>query len=273
MRDATAAVLYGLRHRPGVWLVCGLGWILYGTFSAKGIPLIVYLAGDASFRDQLLPALLPAALPATILGAYPLFGAIFMVTLGGLVIGNEYRWGTVGTLLVQRPSRTTLAAGQAAALGVVTLVTTLGYAVANAVTAVVIAEAVGASTALPAPLPMLGALAGSWLIAFVYAMIGAFVAHLFRSAIAAVGAAIVLVIVLENVVGLLAGFVPAMWAVQYVLPGPSGGALASVLGAPEGTPGLVAVAPAGVAIVVLLAWATLCVAGSVRLLRARDVTA
>ncbi|WP_300009585.1 hypothetical protein [Pseudonocardia sp.] len=272
MTDAIRAVLFGMRYRPGVWLVCGLGWIVYGTFSAKIVPLIIYLTGDPSFRDQLLPTLLPDAIPATVLGAYPLFGAIFMVALGGLVIGNEYRWGTIGTLLVQRASRTEVALSQAAALGVVTFVTSVGYAVVNTVVSLVIAAALGASTALPAALPLLGAVAGSWLIAFVYAMIGGAVAHLFRSAIAAVGAAIVLVIVVENVLGLLAGFLPGVRWVQAILPGPSGGALAAAAGAPAGTPGLVAVAPVGVGIAVLLGWIVVCVGCSVALVRIRDVT-
>lgn len=96
MSDTIRGVLYGMRLRPGVWLVCVLGWIVYGTFSAKVVPLIIDLAGDPSYRDLLLPGLLPAATPGTVLGAYPLFGAVFMVALGGLVVGNEYRWGTVG---------------------------------------------------------------------------------------------------------------------------------------------------------------------------------
>ncbi len=271
MTAAVRGVLYGMRYRPAVLLVCGLGWIVYGTFNAKVVPLIIHLTGDPSYRDLLLPGLLPAAAPASVLGAYPLFGAIFMVLLGGLVVGNEYRWGTVGTLLVQGPSRAEVALAQAAALAVVTLLTTVGYAVGNVVVSLVIATSLGTSTELPPALPLLGAVAGSWLIATVYALIGAAAAHLFRSAITGVGAAVVLVIVVENMLGLLAGFLPAIRWVQAVLPGPSGGALATAAGAAPGTPGLVAVTPVGVGITVLVGWVVVCVAGSVALVRTRDV--
>lgn len=271
MSAALRGVLYGMRYRPGVWVVCGLGWIVYGTFNAKIVPLIIHLTGDPSYRDLLLPGLLPAATPATVLGAYPLFGAVFMVALGGLVVGNEYRWGTVGTLLVQGPSRAQVALAQAAALGIVTLLTAVGYAVVNVVVSLVLAAALGASTALPPALPFLGAVAGSWLIASVYALIGAVAAHLFRSATAAIGAAVVLVIVVENVLGLLAGFLPVLRWVQAVLPGPSGGALAFAAGAPSGTPGLVAVAPVGMGIAVLVGWIVVCLGCCVGLVRNRDV--
>jgi len=67
----------------------------------------------------------------------------------------------------------------------------------------------------------------------------------------------------ENVVGLLAGLVPALRVVRYLLPGPSGGALAVALWASGSTPG-VAVAPAWAAVTVLVGWAVLGVWGSVR---------
>ncbi|MGH3899761.1 MAG: hypothetical protein ACRDTA_16250 [Pseudonocardiaceae bacterium] len=273
MRNAFAAVLDGLRFRPSVWLVCGLGWVLYGAFSARGIPYIIYHVGDTSYRQQLLDGVLPGALPGSLVAPYPLFGAIFMVALGGLVVGNEYRWGTIGTLLVQRPSRTALLLAQAAALAIVTLATALLYSVVNGLAAVAIAQAEGASLTMPGALPLLAALGGAWLIAFVYAMIGMFAAHLFRSAIAAIVTALVLVVGIENTVGLLAGFAPGLRVMQYLLPGPSGGAIASALGAPEGTPGLVAIAPVGAAIAVLLVWAMLCITGSATVLRNRDITA
>ncbi len=268
MNAALRGVLFGMRYRPGVWLVCGLGWIVYGTFSAKVVPLIIHLTGDPSYRDLLLPGLLPAATPGAVLGAYPLFGAVFMVALGGLVVGNEYRWGTFRTLLVQGPSRAEVALAQAAVLGIVAFVTAVGYAVVNVVVAAGIAAALGASTALPPALPLLGAVVGSWLIASVYALIGAVAAHLFRGPMASIGAAIVLVIVVENALGLLSGLLPAVRWVQAVLPGPSGGALAVEAG--SDTPGLVAVAPVGAGIAVLLGWIAVCLAGCVALVRYRD---
>lgn len=79
--------------------------------------------------------------------------------------------------------------------------------------------------------------------------------------------------VLENVVGLLAALVPALRVVRYLLPGPSGGALAVALWASGSTPGVVAVAPAWAAVTVLVGWAVLGVWGSVTVLRRCDVTA
>ena len=71
---------------------------------------------EGSPPEVLLEGTLPERLVQNALSGLPLFGGALVLTLGALVAGGEYGWGTLKTLLVQGPRRLTVLTGQLLAL-------------------------------------------------------------------------------------------------------------------------------------------------------------
>ena len=73
------------------------------------IPYLSYLTGDAQSlggnvpRDNVLASTLPDQLVINTIGGFPVFAGALALVLGALMFGGEYGWGTVKTILTQRP--------------------------------------------------------------------------------------------------------------------------------------------------------------------------
>ncbi|MEK8104812.1 hypothetical protein NKG94_05710 [Micromonospora sp. M12] len=101
------AAWFADRKRPAVWTVT-LTWVALALVFGVGVPYLVHLAlaGDPKQADDaasLLDAVLPGQLVPTGIGLFPLFGGAIVVILGAVVVGNEYRWGTLNLIFTQRP--------------------------------------------------------------------------------------------------------------------------------------------------------------------------
>jgi ABC-2 type transport system permease protein len=279
MSGVLHAELLAARKRPGLWVVGGAWTVLAAVFGMV-VPYIVYLAlrGEPAEAGQdpqdLLAGVLPQQWVSSTASLYPMFGSAMMLILGAVMLGGEYRWGTWNTLLVQRPGRAATVLGKFGAVAVALLGITLAVAAVTAVASALIAVATDHPARWPDAGTVLAGIGAGWLVSLAAAALGAFLAVLFRGTGPAIGVGLVWLLAVENLVSGVVGMVPALEVVQQGLIGPSGGSLASAL-APEGAapttvPGVVSVSGPLTASVVLVAYAVVLTALTVRLIRRRD---
>ena len=195
------AELLKLRKRPATW-VLALVWVavvvLFGyliTYSfvanppepAEDVPPEVQ-AQERAINEAQLEALFPENLLENLFGS-GIFGvgAAVVLILGALTAGSEYGWGTLKTVLSQRPGRLAVLSGKLLALGVFIVVfVALGLAAGGA-SSLVVARLEEAAVAWPS----LGeALRGVGIGSLVFAVWGTFgfgLAVLFRGTPLAIG--------------------------------------------------------------------------------------
>ncbi|MFF5180743.1 ABC transporter permease subunit [Micromonospora sp. NPDC000316] len=265
MIASVRAAWFADRKRPAVWAVT-LTWVAMALGFGVGVPYLVHLAlaSDPKQADNaasLLDAVLPGQLVPTGIGLFPLFGGAIVVILGAVVVGNEYRWGTLNLIFTQRPRRAQVLAGHAVALCALTLLlVALTFAAMAAVTAL-LALLEGRGLDWPPAGDLVAAVGAAWLICSAHASLGYFLAIAFRSTATAIAVGLVWTLVLENAISGLALVLSPLEAVQKLLLAPSSGALAGALGAPSqfegGTPGVIESAGAGLPVTVLLGYVVL----------------
>lgn len=217
MGASFAAELLKLRKRPATW-VLALVWVavvvLFGyllTYSfvanppepAEDVPPEVQ-AQERAISEAQLEALLPENLLENLFGS-GIFGvgAAVVLILGALTAGSEYGWGTLKTVLSQRPGRLAVLSGKLLALGVFIVVfVALGLA-AGAASSLVVARLEEAAVAWPS----LGeALRGVGIGSLVFAVWGTFgfgLAVLFRGTPLAIGLGLAWALAVENTIAAL----------------------------------------------------------------------
>ena len=114
--DVTRAELFKLVRRPAAWTLLAAAAVLSQVFGYL-IPYLSYAGGTAPDRwraprrDSILASTLPDQIVANTLGGFPVFAGALALVFGALVFGSEYGWGTVKTLLTQRPGRIAVLGG------------------------------------------------------------------------------------------------------------------------------------------------------------------
>jgi ABC-2 type transport system permease protein len=191
-----------------------------------------------------------------------------------VVTGGDHRWGTWGTLLVQRPGRATTVVAKAVATAVVLLGVSAAVMGAAAAGSGLVAALAGRPAHWPSPVTVLAGVGAAWLVSMAAASLGGFLAVLLRGPGAAIGVGLLWLLAVEELVSGLSGALPALRAVQRLLIGPSGGSLATAL-APahhvdNSAPGLVSVSGPVTAAVVLVAYVVVLVALSAVVVARRD---
>ncbi len=281
MKGVLRAELLSMRKRPGVWIVGG-GWTLMAVGFGMVVPYIVWLAirnrpaGASGDPQKLISGLLPDEfLPGTV-DLYPMFGSALMLILGAVLAGGDQRWGTWGTLLVQRPQRTTALVGKAVAVAVAVLGITVLVVAVSAGASALVAVLSGRSADWPGAPDLLAGIGAVWLVSMAAASLGIFLAILLRNAGAAIGVGLLWLLAVENLVTGLAGTLTALKWAQRLLIGPSAGSLGAALdptgGANTAVPGVVSVSGPLAASLVLGAYVALCLGLAALLLNRRDVT-
>ncbi|MGH3752513.1 MAG: ABC transporter permease [Pseudonocardiaceae bacterium] len=282
MSHVLSAELLKLRKRPAIWVIVGV-WLAMNLIFAYLIPYLIYRSGSFTGPDgaaapgSLLAGMLPANLVTNVLGGYPLFGGALVLILGGLMSGGEYGFGTLKTLLTQRPQRIEVLGGALAALAVVVLALSVASFAVSAVASGVIAAAESAPGAFPPAAELARGLAAGWLILGMWGLLGALAGIAFRSTALAVGLSLVWALVIES---LIQGFAPALDVfdtVQRALPGVNAGSLVAALATVQGdvtieTPGVTAAVGGTQAVVVLACYVVGAVLVAGLLLARRDVT-
>ncbi|CAG6397822.1 ABC transporter permease [Streptomyces cocklensis] len=280
MNGVLSAELLSARKRPGVWIVGG-AWTVLAVGFGMVVPYIVWLAirnrpvGSSGDPEKLIDGLLPDKFLSGTVDLYPLFGSALMLILGAVLIGGDYRWGTWGTLLVQRPSRNAAVLGKAVATAAAVLCVTVLVVAASAGTSALVAAATGRSAPWPGAATLLAGTGAIWLVAMASASVGVFLSILLRSTGAAIGVGLLWLLAVENLVSGLTGPLPALKGVQRLLIGPCTGSLATALdpsGKPNtSVPGVVSVSGPLTASLVLAAYVVMCLSLSSFLISRRDI--
>jgi ABC-2 type transport system permease protein len=279
--DVTRAELFKLAHRPAAWTLLATAAVLSQVFGYL-IPYLSYAGGSGPMEGASDRAILASTLPdqvvANALGGFPVFAGALALVFGALVCGSEYGWGTVKTLVTQRPGRTAVLGGQfvamaaAVALGVLVL---FGLGAGSA-TAIALAE--DQAIEWPAPLALVRGYGAGLAIMVMWAGLGAMLGVVMRAVALPIGLGVVWVLGVEGLIsGIAASVMTALQPLRDVLPGVNAGSLASAV-MPDRPPGIAA--PPGVtssvaegrAVTTVLCYLVVCFALALWAARRRDVT-
>ncbi|MBA2751387.1 MAG: ABC transporter permease [Actinobacteria bacterium] len=276
MTESFFAEVMKLRRRPAMWVLLSL-WFAMALAFGYVIPYLVYQnppsGGAGVDRQQLLASLVPAGWLGNVVSGFPLFGAAMVLIAGILVVGSEFGWNTMGTLMTQRPRRLEVLSGKLGALAVLVALFELVVFAPGALASAIIARALDAPVDWPHATEMLRVFAGGFLILGAWAAIGVALAVLFRSTALPVGLGLVWLLVIESLVNGFGDQLSALGSLRQALPGTTGGSLAASFASnlPD-TPGVSAVTGPVHAVVVLLVWGIASIVLASVFLRRRDVT-
>jgi ABC-2 type transport system permease protein len=146
------------------------------------------------------------------------------------MFGGEYGWGTVKTMLTQRPGRAKVLAGQLVALGVAMLVAVSVLFALSAASSAVIALVENQAADWPGVVALAQGFAVGWLVLVVWGVLGAALGVLLRGVALPIGLGVVWVLGIENLVSAMASNVlTALRPVRDVLPGVNAGSLVSAV--------------------------------------------
>jgi ABC-2 type transport system permease protein len=276
------AEMIKLTRWPAMWILGAVLLVLAQVFGYL-IPYVGYRSGGGSgfaagqTAAQLLADVLPGRLIPNTLGGFPVFAGAIALTIGALVGGSEYGWGTLKTMLTQRPARSSVLAGKLLSIVTAILVLVLAVFALNAVWSWVIAATEDRPANWPTLLELGRGIGAGWLILGVWSLVGAVLGILFRSTALAVGLGLVWALAVENLVRGFASLIGFLDALQKGFPGTNAGSLVASLGAPTleqpgGTPGVTAAVSGGQAAAVLAAYVVALVMISSVILRRQDVT-
>lgn len=198
--DATRAELAKLLGRPAVWILTAIlvGLILLLGYVALWLVATQVPADElqgGATPDLILEGATPSHVPAQVLGLSSVIGGAVALILGALAVGSEFGWRTLGTVAVQRPSRTTLALGRALALVIASAgLTAAAFVAALAGSALVVAlEPV--DTTAPTAATMIGGFVATVLVLAVLSAVGACLAMLTRGTGIAIGVGLLALLV------------------------------------------------------------------------------
>ena len=281
MRGSYRAELLKLRKWPAMWILAAVLLVLSQVFGYV-IPYVAYRSGGGSgfaageTPAQLLADTLPGRLVPNTLGGFPLFAGAIALIIGALVAASKYGWGTLKTILAQRPRRRSLLAGKLLSMATAILALVLTVFAVNALWSWVIAATEGMPADWPSVLDLGRGIGAGWLILGMWSLLGALLGILFRSTSLAVGLGLVWALAVENLVRGFAGVLGFLDAFQRGLPGVNAGSLVAALGAatldqPGGTPGVTAVVSGPQAVVVLGAYVAALTLVAVVALQRQDV--
>ncbi|MET0928920.1 MAG: ABC transporter permease [Aeromicrobium sp.] len=240
--NVARAELFKLVRRPAAWTLLAAAVVLSQVFGYL-VPYLSYAGGgsgpmDGVPKESILASTLPDQVVASALGGFPVFAGALALVFGALVLGSEYGWGTVKTMLTQRPGRTAVLAGQGVALAVAVAVGVLVLFVLGAVSSTVIAVTQDRPVAFPSVPDLLAGYGAGLAIMLMWAALGGALGVVLRGVALPIGLGVVWVLGVENLVAGVAGSVlTALAPLRDVLPGINAGSLASAV-MPQRPPGV-----------------------------------
>jgi ABC-2 type transport system permease protein len=281
MLGSYRAELLKLRKRSAVWVLFGAGLVLSLIFGYL-LPYLGYVTGDGNQqtdgipRAEVLRGVLPERVLDNTIGGFPVFAGALALVLGAIVVGGEYTWGTLKTILTQRPGRGTLLGGQLLGLLTMVAVWVLGIFVACALCSIGIAAAESAPMDWPGPLTLLEGLGGGWLVLSLWCLAGAVLAVAFRNVALPIGLGVVWILGIETLLaGVVSSLLPDLEVLSDALPGANAGALVfSVTGmsTADAPPGVRDAVSGDRALLTVLGYAAVFVVLAVVSTRRRDVS-
>lgn len=280
LRNLISAEALAVRKRPSTWILLGV-WSTMSLLFGYVLPYVGYAGGEAAFGDselppeQVLASLLPVNFVSTGTQGMPVFGGAIALIFGALLVGSPYGWGVVKTAFTQRASRIRQLAAAVLVTAIAMLFAVVATLLLSAVGSVAIASTEGEAVNFPPLADVLGGLGAGWLILTMWSAAGVLLATITRGTALSIGLGLVWSLVVENLIRGIAGSLDVLAAAQDWLPGANAGSLIAALlpdGAVADTPGVVSVVSGGHAVGVLAAYIVAFIAGSMLLLRKRDVT-
>jgi ABC-2 type transport system permease protein len=281
MSGSYRAEMLKLRKRSAVWVLFGAGLVLSLIFGYL-LPYLGYVTGDENPqtdgvpRGEILRGMLPERVLDNTIGGYPIFAGALALVLGAIVVGGEYTWGTLKTILTQRPGRAAVLAAQFLALATMVAVWVLGIFVACAVCSIGIAAVENGATDWPSVIVVLEGLAGGWLVLLMWCLAGAVLAVAFRNVALPIGLGVVWILGIETLLaGVVSSLLPDLQFLSDALPGANAGSLVfSVTGmaAADAPPGVRDAVGGGRALLTLLAYCAIFAVLAGWTTRRRDVT-
>ncbi|HEY0470155.1 MAG TPA: ABC transporter permease subunit [Kribbella sp.] len=275
------AELLKLRKRSAVWVLFAAGLVLSLIFGYL-LPYLGYVTGDDNQqtsgipRAEVLRGVLPERVLDNAIGGFPVFAGALALVLGVIVVGGEYSWGTLKTILTQRPGRGALLGGQLLGLLTMVAVWVLGIFAACALCSVGIAAAQDAPMNWPGPVDLLRGLTGGWLVLTTWCLAGAVLAVAFRNVALPIGLGVVWILGIEALLaGVVNSLLPDLKFLSDAMPGANAGALVfSVTGmsAADAPPGVRDAVGGERALLTLLGYALVFAALAVITTRRRDIT-
>src|SRR5215210_7011037 len=105
MLASFSAEMLKLYKRPAAWVLLLVALALSQVFNYL-VPYAGYLRAENEWAaEQILARAMPENLIPNSIGGFPLFAGALALTLGAISMGSEYGWGTLKTMLIQRPHR------------------------------------------------------------------------------------------------------------------------------------------------------------------------
>ena len=280
LMSSTRAELLRIRKWPAIWLM-GAVWLVLNLVFGYLFPYLSYVSDKTTFsvegtsRAELISSILPASAPAVVVQGMPMFGGAIILTLGALVAGSGYSWGTWKTVMLQGPRRTAAFGGTILAVLSVVFLIVLATIVVDFGAASLIAAGQSQSLAWPAFSVILQGFGSGLLIMAMWALGGIALGTVARGPALGIGLGLVWALVLENLLrGVSSVLGPFEKAVDW-MPGTASGSLASAIeGAPSvgsGAPGVANVLSGGSATLTLVVYALIFGAIAMLLMRRRDI--
>lgn len=279
--NVARAELFKLVRRPAAWTLLAASAVLSQVFGYL-IPYLSYAGGDSgpmegASKESILASTLPDQLVSNTLGGFPVFAGALALVFGALVFGGEYGWGTVKTVLTQRPGRTAVIGGQFVALTVATAVGVLILFALGSLSSMGIALAQDRSIDFPSLGDLALGYGGGLAIMLMWASLGALMGVLLRGVALPIGLGVVWVLGVENLItGVSSSVLTALQPLRDVLPGVNAGSLASAVmpARPTGIdapPGMNSYVADGRALVTVACYVAVCLAVAMWSYRRRDV--
>lgn len=217
MLGSFRAELLKLRKRPATWVlalvwvavVMLFGYVLTYSFVANAPPPPDDIPEEAQAQQEdFAQAQLDALLPENVLenmfgGGFFGIGAAIVLILGALAAGSEFGWGTMKTILSQRPGKLAVLFGKLLALAVFLVVFVALGLCGAAVASFVVAGFEDAAVEWPAAGDLLRGLGAGALVFAVWALFGFALAVVFRGTALAIGLGLAWALVIENTIAAL----------------------------------------------------------------------
>ncbi len=217
MLASFSAELLKLRKRPATWVlalvwvavVMLFGYVLTYSFVANAPPPPDDIPEEAQAQQEgFAQAQLDVLLPENVLenmfgGGFFGIGAAILLILGALAAGSEFGWGTMKTILSQRPGKLAVLFGKLLALAVFLVVFVALGLCGAAAASFVVAGFEDAAVEWPPAGDLLRGLGAGVLVFAAWALFGFALAVVFRGTALAIGLGLAWALVIENTIAAL----------------------------------------------------------------------
>lgn len=277
MLNSFAAEKDKLLRRPATWIFAVIFVILTVLFGYV-LNYLIYKNPPpntpADIQEGMLDLVLPENSMGNVISGFPLFGGGIALIFGAIVMGSEYRWGTLKTIFLHQPRRLNFIAGKVLAMIMILLIFVLAVFAASEMTSYLIASAESATISWPSFGDIVKTLLVGWYVLVMCAMLGALLAVLFRGTALAVGIGLVYVLVIENMMRGYVGQIDFIDNIAKVLPGLNADSLASTIvpsSIKDDVAGIVDIVDGTQAVFVMAAYTVGLIVVMAILIRGRDV--